>query len=137
MQERFDTEGMVILDSTSTNIWMVSEFPPIVIEYDFENKVEARRFVLPLDKFDPPIDRANGLEGITFLPDPSAPSGGIFLVANSISGDIYKFRIPATSTGPAEYIGKFATSLKQPITGLDYHVPNKLLYVLYGTIDEP
>ena len=103
----------------------------------------------------PQLNQTHGLEGMTFLPlipqAKRANEDNLFLLGHALTGDIYKFRIPAVrrrllrgasdaflltrlrrvaqvSASAATFVGKFATWTGNRMTDMDYHVATKTLY---------
>jgi uncharacterized protein YjiK len=112
-----DFEG-ITFDPSSGLLYLAVEEEEAIVEVDPETFDILRQFSLPREFEGRTLLKqgGEGLEGITFVPDPAHPQGGTFYVANQaftlsnpqdISA-IFQVEVPLrTNTGPAKIIGYF------------------------------
>ncbi len=102
-----DLEDVTVADPQSDFIYLGIEQPDSIAEFRLSTGTITRTF--SFGAWMSPLS-SDGVEGITFVPDPTAPEGGEFWVAQQLDGRIFRFRLPiassASSTTPT-FLGSF------------------------------
>jgi hypothetical protein len=68
-----DLEGVCVADQSSNLAYVAVENPEFIKEIDIRTGHVTRSFVLPID-----LPPNQGLEALTFVPDPANAEGGLF-----------------------------------------------------------
>jgi len=132
-----DLEAVCVADPNSNFIYIGREQPDAVLEFDLTTNSVSR--VFDLTPFIMSAISNEGLEAMTFVPDPGHPEGGLFYAGEQATGDIYVFDLPiqtsATSTA-VTFLGSFSPAPAiVDISGLDYERSAGVLWACYDSSD--
>lgn len=128
-----DLEALALADANSDFLYIGIESPDSIIEWNVVTHQVTRTF--DLTPWMQSISANQGLEGLTFLPDDSAPEGGMFLAGLQADGKVYRFRLPIASSSTdtsVEFLGSFA-----PIPGridlrsIEYDAASDVIYLAW------
>ena len=127
-----DLEGICVADPASDFLYVGTEQPNQIKEFRISTGVVTRTFDL-----NPWMTGASGqgLEALTFVPDPGNAEGGTFYAGLQNDGSIYRFSLPiltsATSTA-VSLLGSFNPAAgRSDLSGLDYDRAAGALYAIY------
>jgi len=127
-----DLEGICVADPASDFLYVGTEQPNQIKEFRISTGFVTRTFDL-----NPWMSGASGqgLEALTFVPDPGNAEGGTFYAGLQNDGSIYRFSLPiltsATST-TVSLLGSFnPVSGRSDLSGLDYDRASGALYAIY------
>lgn len=127
-----DLEGICVADPASDFLYVGTEQPNQIKEFRISTGFVTRTFDL-----NPWMSGASGqgLEALTFVPDPGNAEGGTFYAGLQNDGSIYRFSLPiltsATST-TVSLLGSFnPVSGRSDLSGLDYDRAAGALYAIY------
>ena len=127
-----DLEGICVADPASDFLYVGTEQPNQIKEFRISTGFVTRTFDL-----NPWMSGASGqgLEALTFVPDPGNAEGGTFYAGLQNDGSIYRFSLPiltsATST-IVSLLGSFnPVSGRSDLSGLDYDRAAGALYAIY------
>ena len=122
-----DLEGICVADPASDFLYVGTEQPNQIKEFRISTGFVTRTFDL-----NPWMSGASGqgLEALTFVPDPGNAEGGTFDAGLQNDGSIYRFSLPiltsATSTA-VSLLGSFnPVAGRSDLSGLDYDTAGKL-----------
>lgn len=93
-----DFEAVTVADPNSDFVYIGTERPNTIIEFDLVTRKYTRQFVLS-DIL--PEAGNEGIEAMTFVPDVNDPEGGLFYVGYQKTGSIYRVRLPIKSSSTA------------------------------------
>ncbi len=130
-----DFEAVTIADPATDFVYIGTERPNTVIEYNIVTKQYTRQFDLGSIM---PNAGNEGIEAIAFVPDATDPEGGLFYVGYQKTGSIYRIRLSIKSS-PTEtkaiFIDKFTPLPKEKdLAGLTWDADNNRLL---GMWDKP
>jgi len=127
-----DLEGICVADPASDFLYVGTEQPNQIKEFRISTGVVTRTFDL-----NPwmTVASGQGLEALTFVPDPGNAEGGTFYAGLQDDGTIYRFSLPiltsATSTTVSP-LGSFnPVTGRRDLSGLDYDRAAGVLYAIY------
>ena len=127
-----DLEGICVADPASDFLYVGTEQPNQIKEFRISTGFVTRTFDL-----NPWMSGASGqgLEALTFVPDPGNAEGGTFYAGLQNDGSIYRFSLPiltsATSTA-VSLLGSFnPVAGRSDLSGLDYDRAAGALYAIY------
>lgn len=129
-----DLEGICVADPASDMVYVLVEFPPKILEFNFVSGQVTRVFDLGTWIQGCPTNTC--LEAVTFVPSLTDPEGGVFYVGHQNDGRIYQFRLSIRSSATAANITPVGIVTPWPgvtdISDLYYDRANDVLYVLYN-----
>ena len=127
-----DLEGICVADPASDFLYVGTEQPNQIKEFRISTGVVTRTFDL-----NPwmTVASGQGLEALTFVPDPGNAEGGTFYAGLQDDRTIYRFSLPiltsATSTTVSP-LGSFnPVTGRRDLSGLDYDRAAGVLYAIY------
>lgn len=127
-----DLEGICVADPASDFLYVGTEQPNQIKEFRISTGVVTRTFDL-----NPwmTVASGQGLEALTFVPDPGNAEGGTFYAGLQDDGTIYRFSLPiltsATSTTVSP-LGSFnPVTGRRDLSGPDYDRAAGVLYAIY------
>eukprot|EP00276_Gloeochaete_wittrockiana_P002014 CAMPEP_0184671336 /NCGR_PEP_ID=MMETSP0308-20130426/85437_1 /TAXON_ID=38269 /ORGANISM="Gloeochaete witrockiana, Strain SAG 46.84" /LENGTH=985 /DNA_ID=CAMNT_0027118437 /DNA_START=121 /DNA_END=3075 /DNA_ORIENTATION=+ len=132
-----DSVDLTTID-LSGKVYLLKKWPPSIVEFDTTPKVEAitRSWLVPLSK--PPQVTTWGVSSIAFIPDPSHPQGGQFILGTTGDGTLHLVDVPlktepATNDEPvvANVTGSVVLSAGMAdVSGLKFESHSKQLYAM-------
>ena len=129
-----DLEGICVADPATNAVYVVDEYPPKIIEFNFVSGQVTRVFDLGTWIQGCPTNTC--LEAVTFVPSTADPEGGVFYVGHQNDGKIYQFRLSIRSSSTATTVTPVGIETPWPgagdISDLHYDRENGVLYVLYN-----
>ena len=139
-----DFEG-IACDPSSGLLYIAIEGEESILEVDPEDLKELREFKIPRSFQGATLMKAKGqgIEAITFVPDPGHPQGGTFFVANQsmkmkdpedISG-IFEVEVPLKVPGEVKILRYFEPGIPD-LSGLYYDAEDDRLYVISDATDQ-
>jgi hypothetical protein len=127
-----DLEGICVADPESDLVYLGVEDPDAIMEFNLVTGQVTRTFLLT-DAMQGPANQ--GLEALTFVPDPDCPDGGFFYAGLQFTGEIFVFELPILSSLPSTNVKHVATLTpvagRSDISGLDFDVETRILYALW------
>jgi hypothetical protein len=140
-----DLEALSLIDPLSPEIYIGVEYDesptvlsPRILEFDADAGAVTREFDLTeLATFitipDDPLESPQGLEALTFVPDPGHTEGGLFYAGLQEDGRIYVFELPIVSGGESATLVNILTPMPglAGIRALHYHRTNDVLYAIF------
>ena len=134
-----DLEGITFADPASDFLYIGLERigleqPNGIAEFSLTGNAVTRTFDLS-----PWMTGAasQGLEALTFVPDPLHAEGGLFYAGLQQNGTIYKFELPLLSSPTSTavtFVGSFQPVVRNDLSGLHYDRDRDVLFAIY---DEP
>ncbi|MFN0205811.1 MAG: SdiA-regulated domain-containing protein [Planctomycetota bacterium] len=129
-----DLEGITVADADTDFIYLGNENPDSIIEFNIVTGAATRVFNLTVQMTGPVNE---GLEALTFVPDPLHPEGGLFYAGHQGEGSVYVFSLPiktsATST-TVTYITKYTPwPGHTDLAGLSYDPSTGSIFGVYDT----
>lgn len=127
-----DLEGIAVANPASNFVYVGTEQPNQIKEFNFTTGLVSRTFDL-----DPWMTGAagSGLEALTFVTDAAHPEGGTFYAGLQDGGVIYRFSLPIVSSPTSTavtYLGSFTpVPGRSDLSGLDYVAGTGVLYAIY------
>jgi len=124
-----DFEAVTIADPKTDFVYIGTERPNTLIEYNIVTQEYTRQFKLGHIL---PHAGNEGIEAVAFVPDVNDPEGGLFYIGYQKTGSIYRVRLPIKSSSTATdstYLDHF-TPLPEhtDLAGLTWdHANNRLL----------
>jgi len=129
-----DLEGICVADSATDMVYVVNEFPPKIIEFNFVSGQVTRLFDMSPWIQGCPTNTC--LEAVTFVPSASDPEGGVFYLGHQNDGRIYQFRLSIRSSATVTSVTPVGIVSPYPgmgdISDLHFDRENDVLYVLYN-----
>lgn len=136
-------EGIAVADPASDFVYLVNENSAVVREFNHATGAGGRSFdlstasaapgVMPLSAADLDALRDNGdsqgIEALTFVPDPADPQGGAFWAGSQENGFIYRFAFTLAGGTGVTYLGKFSPG-QGGLQGLEYDWERRVVYAL-------
>ncbi len=107
-----DLEAITLADPTTDFVYVGVENPDSIKEVRISTGATTRVFDLTPWMTGPSNE---GLEGLTFVPDPLDPEGGLFFAGEQADGKIYKFRLPIKTSATSTTVTFLGSS--QPVAG--------------------
>ena len=129
-----DLEGITFADPASDFLYIGLEHPNGIAEFSLTGNAVTRTFDLR-----PWMTGAasQGLEALTFVPDPLHAEGGLFYAGLQQNGTIYRFSLPLLSSPTSTavtFVGSFQPVDRDDLSGLHYDRDRDVLFAIY---DEP
>ncbi len=131
-----DLEAVTVAFPQSDFIYLGVEHPDSIYEF---NVVEGR--VTRIFDLTPWMDgpKNDGLEALTFVPDPVDPEGGLFYAGMQDTGRIFVFRLPISSSTDSTVITPVRSMLplndEKKISGMHYAPAQGVIYAIYDNAD--
>jgi uncharacterized protein YjiK len=131
--ESGDLEAVTVT-GTAGKIYIGVESPAQIREYTL---AKGRLTAGNQWTLDVPVAGADGMEGLTWVPNGSHPydataSGGVFYASSQKDGHIYIYDVDLTQSGAGKRLGNFSPDKgENDISDLYFSVAGNLLYVLY------
>ena len=129
-----DLEGITVADPNSPFVYLGLENPDSIVELNINTGTVTRSFNLTPWMTGP---SNQGLEALTFVPDPNDPEGGIFYAGLQDDGKIYSFRLPISSSSSSTSVTHLGTITpvagRTDLSGLHYDSNNEVLYAIYDS----
>lgn len=131
-----DLEAVTVAFPRGDFIYLGVEHPDSIYEF---NIVEGR--VTRIFDLTPWMDgpKNDGLEALTFVPDPADPEGGLFYAGMQDTGRIFVFRLPISSCTDSTVVTPIGSMLplndEKKISGLDYAPAQGVIYAIYDNAD--
>ena len=127
-----DFEAVTIADPATDFVYIGTERPNTVIEYNIVTKQYTRQFDLSSIM---PNAGNEGIEAIAFVPDATDPEGGLFYVGYQKTGSIYRIRLSIMSSPTdtqATFIDKFTPMPREKdLAGLTWDADNQRLLAIW------
>ena len=131
-----DLEAISVTDPSSSFVYVGVENPDSILELNISTGVVTRTFDLTPWMSGP---SNQGLEALTFLPDPGDPEGGLFYAGLQDDGKIYSFRLSISSSTTATTVTYLETITpvlgRTDLSGLHYDSNNEVLYAIFDGSD--
>lgn len=131
-----DLEGICYADPSTNFVYVGTETPNRIYEYNFVTRQITRIFDLNSFMVSP---QNNGLEALTFVPIAGHPEGGVFYAGHQQDGRIFIFNLPIKTSTMSNSVTFLGTMTPIPgladISGLDYDRVNDVLYVVHDNAD--
>ena len=139
-----DFEG-ITYDPSSGLLYVAVEGEESILEMDPDSLKVLREFDIPRSFQGATLMKAGGqgIEAITFVPDPKHPQGGTFFVANQsmkmndpedISG-IFELEVPLKNPGKVKILRYFEPGIPD-LSGLYYDFADDRLYAISDATDQ-
>lgn len=132
-----DLEDVTFADPATDLIYLANEAASTIVEHNFVSRATTRTFNLA--PFLPGGLGNDGIEGMTFVPDPADPEGGLFYVGLQLTGDIYVFRLSIRSSATATsvtFVRMFTPAIgRSDLAGLCFDRETGVLYAIWDTAD--
>jgi hypothetical protein len=129
-----DLEAVCVADPTTDIVYVGVEDPATVIEVDITTGQIMRSFVLLTD-----LPFNEGLEALTFVPDPAHPEGGLFYAGIQFDGSIHVFELPIKSSSTSESVIEVDVFVPVPgrndLSGLHYDWREDVLHAIFDVYD--
>lgn len=126
-----DLEGITVADPESDFLYIGLEQPNGIAEFSLTTNSVTRSF--DLSPWMTGIT-GQGLEALTFVPDPLHPEGGLFYAGLQQNGTIYRFSLPLLSD-PAStavtFVDSFQPVVRSDLSGLHYDRDRDVLFAIY------
>lgn len=127
-----DYEGITFADLYSDIVYIAVEAEEAIHEIDLAEGRLLRRFVVK--EWIRGGDNL-GIEGLTFVPDPSNPEGGLFYACEQRHGDVHAFELPIVSSRTSEAV-KHVDYLEPPkglddAAGLHWDADSQILFIIH------
>lgn len=126
-----DLEGITIADPASDFLYIGLEQPNGIAEFSLTGNAVTRTF--DLNPWMTGV-AGEGLEALTFVPDPLHPEGGLFYAGLQENGTIYRFSLPllSSSTSTAvSFVDSFQPVDRRDLSGLHYDRDRDVLFAIY------
>lgn len=138
VRQEADFEG-VTCDPATGLIYLVIEEPETIVELDPDTFKVLREFSIPREYNGRLVMKAGaeGIEGMTFVPDKNHPQGGVFYIANQsfvltnpedISA-VFKAEVPLRSGSEVRITGCFEPGIID-LSGMHYDAKSKTLWIV-------
>ena len=129
-------EGIAIADPDSDFIYLGTEDPDTIKEFDLRNGKVSRTFDLKGTL--KPEDPNKGLEALTFVPS-KTPQGGLFYVGLQEDGALYVFELPINTSDTSD-LPRHVETIEpdgglDEMSGLHYQKDEDVLYAIYDKHD--
>lgn len=106
-----DLEAVTIADAATNFIYIGTEVPNRIFEYNILTGFTTRIFTLTPFM---PSAANQGLEGLAFVPIPGHPEGGVFHASNQTDGRVYVFSLPVKSSATSTTVTFISSYLPVP-----------------------
>jgi hypothetical protein len=129
-----DLEAVCVADPTTDFAYVGVEDPATVLEVDVTTGQIMRSFVLLTD-----LPFNEGLEALTFVPDPGHPEGGLFYAGIQVDGSIHVFELPIKSSPTSESVTEVDVFVpvagRNDLSGLHYDWREDVLHAIFDVYD--
>lgn len=130
----YDLEGVTVVDSTSSVIYLGDENPDSIIAFDLSSGSIVGTW--DLTSWMASSNSNLGLEGLTYVPAGRSPysSNGVFYASLQETGDTYVFEVDTSvSGGEVSYLGHFSSSVGFDTSDIFYFNDSDSLFIIHDT----